>query len=414
VYSQSPGGVRGQQFWYDDKDSTALISNYHSIDLLKMGQEARDSILNIPVSSSLFFVLKGNFAVPMEDTLLQIGDVTLVDVGLYHGGGFTSIPFNDSTSKIVSVQTIRGYRMAKDTAPEVNIGDLSIASPYRFNSKEKDQETGLHYYGARYYSSKLSVWMSVDPLAHKTLQPYIFTSNNTLLFIDPDGRENIVIIGNQGSRPNSDANSGSDKKHFLEAGLKEAFELNKQNEQNTTILITKGDYTEEQLFSITERANVYGINVLIIEGGAGDVIDYINNGANQNRNQDLITDLVYVGHSTDDNLYIGQGVGLDRALSSDRITREIKSEAFYTESTVKLNSCRAGNCSIVPNSIATAFASKVSKVFATPNYVNWSLPVGTYDTNLPNNQWQTTEGTGGVVGSVLKQKVELKSKSIKL
>jgi hypothetical protein len=40
--------------------------------------------------------------------------------------------------------------------------------------------------------------------------------------------------------------------------------------------------------------------------------------------------------------------------------------------------------------------------------------VGTYDTNLPNNQWQTTEGTGGVVGSVLKQKVELKSKSIKL
>ena len=125
MYSQSPGGVRGQQFWYDDKDSTALISNYHSIDLLKMGQEARDSILNIPVSSSLFFVLKGNFAVPMEDTLLQIGDVTLVDVGLYHGGGFTAISFNDSTSKIVSVQTIRGYRMAKDTAPEVNIGDLS-------------------------------------------------------------------------------------------------------------------------------------------------------------------------------------------------------------------------------------------------------------------------------------------------
>ena len=107
-------------------------------------------------------------------------------------------------------------------------------------------------------------------------------------------------------------------------------------------------------------------------------------------------------------------LGSSRALSSDRITREIKSEAFYTESTVKLNSCRAGNFSIVPNSIATAFASKVSKVFATPNYVNWSLPVGTYDTNLPNNQWQTTEGTGGVVGSVLKQKVELKSKSIKL
>jgi len=25
VYSQSPGGVRGQQFWYDDKDSTGAL-----------------------------------------------------------------------------------------------------------------------------------------------------------------------------------------------------------------------------------------------------------------------------------------------------------------------------------------------------------------------------------------------------
>lgn len=125
VYAQSPGGVSGQKLWRHSKDSSSLISNYHSLDLLKMGQEARDSILSIPVSSSLFFVLKGNFAIPMEDTLIQIGDVTLVDLGMYHGGGFTAIDFNDSTSKIVSVQTIRGFRMAKDTAPEVNIGDLS-------------------------------------------------------------------------------------------------------------------------------------------------------------------------------------------------------------------------------------------------------------------------------------------------
>lgn len=125
AFSQSPGGVSGQKFWYSETDSTDLISNYHSIDLLNMGQEAGDSILSIPVSSSLFVVLKGNFAIPMEDTLLQIGDVTLVDLGMYHGRGFTSIDFTDSTSKIISVQTIRGHRLAKDTAPEINIGDLS-------------------------------------------------------------------------------------------------------------------------------------------------------------------------------------------------------------------------------------------------------------------------------------------------
>lgn len=125
AFSQSPGGVSGQQFWYSTNDSSGLISNYHSVDLLKLGAYAQDSILNIPVSSSLFFVLKGNFATAVEDTLLQIGDVTLIDQGIYHGRGFSPIDFTDSTSKIVSVQTIRGHRMAKDSAPEVNIGNLS-------------------------------------------------------------------------------------------------------------------------------------------------------------------------------------------------------------------------------------------------------------------------------------------------
>ncbi|MDA9963963.1 hypothetical protein OAP05_03345 [Schleiferiaceae bacterium] len=38
---------------------------------------------------------------------------------------------------------------------------------YRFNGKELDEETGLAYYGARYYDNQLSMWLSVDPLAHE-------------------------------------------------------------------------------------------------------------------------------------------------------------------------------------------------------------------------------------------------------
>ena len=72
---------------------------------------------------------------------------------------------------------------------QYNANTFGFSSPYRFNAKEKDAETGLHYYGARYYQSKLSVWLSVDPLAHETLEPYVFTGNNPVMFIDPDGRE---------------------------------------------------------------------------------------------------------------------------------------------------------------------------------------------------------------------------------
>ena len=39
-------------------------------------------------------------------------------------------------------------------------GAASFSSPYRFNGKEEDPETGFRYYGARYHHPKLSVWLS--------------------------------------------------------------------------------------------------------------------------------------------------------------------------------------------------------------------------------------------------------------
>lgn len=36
---------------------------------------------------------------------------------------------------------------------------------FKFNGKELDTETGLYYYGARYYNPRISNWLSVDPIA---------------------------------------------------------------------------------------------------------------------------------------------------------------------------------------------------------------------------------------------------------
>ena len=35
--------------------------------------------------------------------------------------------------------------------------------PYKFTGKERDEETGLYYYGARYLDPKYSRWISADP-----------------------------------------------------------------------------------------------------------------------------------------------------------------------------------------------------------------------------------------------------------
>ena len=62
---------------------------------------------------------------------------------------------------------------------------------YTFSAKERDSETGLSYFGSRYYSSDLSVWLSVDPMASKypSLSPYTYCANNPVRVVDPDGEE---------------------------------------------------------------------------------------------------------------------------------------------------------------------------------------------------------------------------------
>jgi len=40
-------------------------------------------------------------------------------------------------------------------------------TPFLFNAKELDEETGLYYYGARYYDPRVSVWLGVDPMWEK-------------------------------------------------------------------------------------------------------------------------------------------------------------------------------------------------------------------------------------------------------
>ena len=86
-------------------------------------------------------------------------------------------------------------------------------SPYRFNGKEFDQETGLAYYGARFYDNKLGVWMSVDPMAARgpNISPYAFSHNNPVELVDPDGNwplpidelYDILTILNGISKPNT-------------------------------------------------------------------------------------------------------------------------------------------------------------------------------------------------------------------
>jgi RHS repeat-associated protein len=64
-------------------------------------------------------------------------------------------------------------------------------TPYRFNGKELDEETGYYYYGARYYTPELGIWLSVDPLSDKypSMSAFMYCAGNPVVLVDPDGRK---------------------------------------------------------------------------------------------------------------------------------------------------------------------------------------------------------------------------------
>ena len=86
-------------------------------------------------------------------------------------------------------------------------------TPYLFNAKEFDEETGLYYYGARYYDPRLSLWMSVDPISnydplnsenyldgehnggiynYANLNSYIYCYQNPVKLVDPNGKQALA------------------------------------------------------------------------------------------------------------------------------------------------------------------------------------------------------------------------------
>jgi len=73
-------------------------------------------------------------------------------------------------------------------------GDSSFGSygkkRYRFSGKEKDEGSGLYYFGARYYLPWLCRWANVDPMTFGFTEwsPYIYVQDNPTKFYDPDGK----------------------------------------------------------------------------------------------------------------------------------------------------------------------------------------------------------------------------------
>jgi RHS repeat-associated protein len=91
---------------------------------------------------------------------------------------------------------------------------------FTFSAKEKDVETGLSYFGSRYYSSDLSIWLSVDPMSGKYPHQsnYVYCSNNPLKVIDPNG-EDEWEVNKSGHIRHVEGSAGKPDKLFVVRGF---------------------------------------------------------------------------------------------------------------------------------------------------------------------------------------------------
>ncbi|HRR61934.1 MAG TPA: RHS repeat-associated core domain-containing protein, partial [Spirochaetota bacterium] len=122
-------------------------------------------------------------------------------------------------------------------------------TPYKFTGKELDAETGLYYFGARYYDARMSRWISADPALEKyipkpndydtehdfywyifndasgklpgmggvynsiNINVYCYGGLNPVKFVDPDGKligyPWVSLIDVKRQKENSTANNSS-------------------------------------------------------------------------------------------------------------------------------------------------------------------------------------------------------------
>ncbi len=81
----------------------------------------------------------------------------------------------------------------------------------RYTGKERDTESGLDYFGARYYASTMGRFMSpdpsglafADPTNPQSLNLYSYALNNPLKMVDPSGLT-ACFYGGAGDTPDND------------------------------------------------------------------------------------------------------------------------------------------------------------------------------------------------------------------
>jgi hypothetical protein len=150
--------------------------------------------------------------------------------------------------------------------------------PYRFTGKERDEETGLYYYGARYLDSKASRWLSADPAVGEyipeapvneearerngklpgmggiynviNMHLYHYAGNNPIKYTDPDGRS---------AWENTESWDGTKENNFRNLYTQNVIKIAENARKNNETI----DCADIALIALAETASSMGLKLTI-------------------------------------------------------------------------------------------------------------------------------------------------------
>ncbi len=154
----------------------------------------------------------------------------------------------DQDAKIISYEEYHpfgttSYRSGR-TETEVSL------KRYKYVGKERDEETGLYYYGARYYAAWLCRFVSVDPLQfeYPHYTPYQYAGNKPISYIDLDGLEEAK---REEVKKNVFPNNPSEGQYFINNGENNSFWGYKYSKDNGWVGI--GGFVKLDSVTITAK-----------------------------------------------------------------------------------------------------------------------------------------------------------------
>jgi RHS repeat-associated protein len=100
----------------------------------------------------------------------------------------------DEKGSVISYEEYFPYGTTSYQAVDQDI--KAAAKRYRYTGKERDEETGFSYHGARYYAPWLGRWASADPSGIQSgLNLYSYVHDRPTVFLDPNGKWAAIVIG---------------------------------------------------------------------------------------------------------------------------------------------------------------------------------------------------------------------------